>query len=152
MRPLLAIATVSLSAVLIGCGSDDGAGGEPVASEPATTATDLYCGKVAEYVDATSNFDVSSVRSMQDSFAAGATSARALADSAPAEVREAASKLASAAEELSAGLVAAAPANRDQFETVAAELTDELQGSYGDLVAETVLLSAHAEETCGIKI
>ena len=150
-RPVVLL--VPLVTLAASCGDEptdgaDAATTVATATDPATLET--YCDRVADYL--TGGYDPTSVAALFDAYDMATEKTRAMADAAPAAVRDAHELFATATERLEAGIRAAAPESTDEFFEVSEEIAAELETELGDLDAVTAQISAFTEATCGTDI
>ena len=152
-RLTVASLLVAVTMIMSACGSDDSSTGSSRAmgaTEAADSGTGKYCEEASAYLTATQSIDAGEVTSILHGLDRAATTARAVADVAPAQVRTAHQRLAAAAEELVAGLRARAPRTRDELDTANQELVAELSAKYGNLERETHEAQAFATKECAL--
>ena len=148
------ICGISLLAGLLGACTSSTPSAEKTATTPPApgVVAGAYCIRATAYQAATSKIDVSSAATAIAGFAKAAAAARAMAKAAPPEERVAHDRLASAAEELVAGIRKRAPRTVHDFDVAGKAVTASLQAKYGDLVRETGEVKSFARKTCGLSI
>ena len=149
---LRVVSILLLSLALGACGGGDGDDGDAasVTSSTAGDGLEEYCSRGSAYQELTASVDTSSVESILREFPKLPQAARDVAEVAPAEVRVAHDRLATAAEELVTRLQERAPKSLEEFEAAQNEIQPDLEEKFGSLDPETAEVQRFLESECGL--